>query len=224
MRAPRRWLSAVLAPCLTLCLVLAGPAVAPAGAGAAAPAMAADASTEAAFVAAINDLRASRGLHLLQVSGPLTGVARAWTDHMAAAGSISHNPSLSSQVGGGWTKLGENVGVGYDVPGLMQAFVGSPAHLANLVDPTWTHVGVGVTTSGDGRLFTTHNFMAATGSAPPPPPPPAPSPPTTAAPAPPTTVPPTTTTTAPPPPPPAPKPTVERVAAVLDPLRSLEAG
>ena len=82
---------------------------------------------------------------------------------MVANGQISHNPNLGSQVSGGWTKLGENVGVGYDVDGLMQAFINSPAHYRNLVDPAWTHVGVGVTFGGDGRMYTTHNFMALAG-------------------------------------------------------------
>ena len=54
---------------------------------------------------------------------------------MVQAGQISHNPNLGSEVSGDWTKLGENVGVGYDVDGLMQAFINSPAHYKNLVDP-----------------------------------------------------------------------------------------
>jgi uncharacterized protein YkwD len=178
-----------------------------------------DPGIESQFVGRINSLRASKGLRQLQVSGELVGVARSWTDHMVSQGQISHNPNLGSQVGGAWTKLGENVGVGHDVDGLMQAFINSPAHYANLVDPAWTHVGVGVSHAPDGRIYTTHNFMALGGGGAPPPPPP-PSPPATSAP--PTSAPPPTTTTTAPPPPPEPHPTTERVTAVLDPLRSLE--
>ena len=134
----------------------------------------ADPGTESQFIDRINSLRTSKGLRQLQPSGELTGVARSWTDRMVSNGQISHNPNLGSQVSGGWTKLGENVGVGYDVAGLMEAFINSPAHYRNLVDPAWTHVGVGVTFGGDGRTYTTHNFMALPGGgAPPPPPPPA---------------------------------------------------
>lgn len=179
---------------------------------------------EAQFVGRINSLRASKGLPALQVSGSLVGMARAWTEQMAAAGQISHNPNLATQVVDAWTKLGENVGVGYEVGQLMDAFIASPAHYDNLVDPAWTHVGVGVTLGSDGRIFTTHNFMTLGGAGvPPATAPPAPAPPTTA---PPTTAPPvvTTTTTTAPPPPPEPHPTEDRVAAVLDPLRSLEQG
>jgi uncharacterized protein YkwD len=194
------------------------PAVVPTAALAGSPSP----EVESQFAGRINSLRASKGLSQLRVSGELQGVARNWTERMVAAGQISHNPNLGSQVSGDWTKLGENVGVGYDVDGLMQAFINSPAHYKNLVDPDWTHVGVGVTMAPDGRMYTTHNFMAL-GAAPAPAAPKPPPAPRSSTPAPP---PATTTTTAPPPPPPPPEPhpTAERVTAMLDPLRLLERG
>lgn len=224
-RTPRRWLPALTALCVVVLGCLASTSQAQpvahqvAGGATVAVAPASDAGIEGQFVSRINSLRASKGLSQLQVSGELQGVARRWTDRMVAAGQISHNPNLGSEVSGNWTKLGENVGVGYDVDGLMQAFIDSPAHYRNLVDPDWTHLGIGATVAGDGRIYTTHNFMALAGQAPPPPPPSPSSPPTrrstpaTAAP------PPSPTTTLPPP---EPHPTAERVTAVLDPLRSLE--
>ena len=54
---------------------------------------------------------------------------------MVANGGISHNPNLANDVSANWTKLGENVGVGNDVDSLMNAFINSPAHYHNLVDP-----------------------------------------------------------------------------------------
>lgn len=232
-RRPRHWLSAAA----LIVLVALGALTASSGAQlatAATPSAANAASSpspdhEAQFVSRINSLRASKGLPQLEVSGELQGVARNWTEEMVQAGQISHNPNLGSQVSGDWTKLGENVGVGYDVDGLMQAFINSPAHYKNLVDPDWNYVGVGVTIAPDGRMYTTHNFMALASA---PAPAPAPRPPTPSAPAaprptttaPPTTASPPTTTTTAPPPPPQPHPTPERVTAVLDPLRSLERG
>lgn len=228
---PRRWFSGSVALAVVALLAPAPTATAqqtaasrlssPASAGfLAAPSP----NEEAQFVSRINSLRASKGLTQLQGSGSLLTVARGWTEQMVAAGQISHNPNLGSQVGGSWSKLGENVGVGYDVGGLMQAFINSPLHYANLVDPAWTHVAVAVTIAGDGRIYTTHNFMALNGaSAPPAPAPSAPSPqPTTPARA--TPPPPVATPTTTPPPPPEPHPTEARVTAVLDPLRSFERG
>ena len=212
---------------------------------AAAPALSTD---EAAFLGAINSLRASQGLSQLAVSDELTGIAQGWNAQMVAAGQISHNPSLGSQVASSWLKLGENVGVGTGVDGLMHAFIESPSHYQNIVDPDWTHVGVAVTWAND-QMWTTHTFMQAGEQAPV-----VTAPPPTAAPVtttvPPTTVAPETTTTAPPvtatpvtatpvavppttepedeeeapaepPSPPPVDPSPERVTAVLVPLRSL---
>jgi uncharacterized protein YkwD len=155
-------------------------------------------SATADFVARINQLRASKGLTTLSVDGELTAQANQWAATMANAGRIFHASDLSVGISANWSKLGENVGVGGDTASLFQAFVNSPTHYANLVDPVYSRVGVGVVIAG-GRMYTAHRFMAVAASAPAPPPT---APPTTAAPpptAPPTTAPPTTvapTTTA----------------------------
>lgn len=127
--------------------------------GSSTPAGAASAGDEAAFVSKINALRQSKGLGTLAVSGELTSIGRAWSERMLANGAISHNPSFPSQVSANWVKLGENVGHGGSVDSLFQAFVNSPAHYKNLVDPDFTHVGVGVVVGPDGSLWTAHQFM-----------------------------------------------------------------
>ena len=130
---------------------------------------------EAQFLAKINNLRASKGLGALGIDSQLTSVARNWTAHMASAGAISHNPNLGTQVTENWQKLGENVGEGPDVDTLFQAFVNSPHHYANLVDPAFSLVGIGVVVAADGTMYTTHDFeQPANSPAPPPPPPPPP--------------------------------------------------
>jgi hypothetical protein len=114
---------------------------------------------EAAFVAKINALRSSQGLGQLAVHSELVGIARNWAQSMANAGEISHNPNFPNQVTADWKKLGENVGRGGDVDSLFTAFVNSPAHYKNLVDPAFNHVGVGVVIRPDGTMFTSHQFM-----------------------------------------------------------------
>ena len=121
------------------------------------------ASTESAFVAKINSLRASKGLGTLTVHGELTSIGRAWAGQMASVGEISHNANFPSQVTADWLKLGENVGRGYDVNSLFDAFVASPAHYKNLVDASFTHVGVGVVISNN-TIFTSHQFMQLAGA------------------------------------------------------------
>ena len=160
------------------------------------------ATAEAEFVANINALRASKGLRQLAVHPELVALGRSWAAEMAKADRISHNPNLANAVEADWQKLGENVGVGMTVGKLHQAFIDSPTHYKNLVDPDWTHLGVGVVLGRDGAIFTAHQFMelrTPTATAPPTTSAPrraTPPPPVTAAPT--TAPPPTTTTTSPP--------------------------
>lgn len=150
---------------------------------------AASASDEQLFVQLINDLRSAKGLEPLASHPELTAEARSWTNHMAATDRLAHSPDMSSGISAQWSVLGENVGMHgvNDVSELFQAFVNSPAHYQNLVDARFNYIGVGVASTGEGKLWTTHRFMAA----------PAPTPPTTQAP-PPTTIAPAPTTTVPP--------------------------
>lgn len=110
----------------------------------------------------VNDLRSSRGLAPLQLDANLSALAQRWSEKMAADGAISHDPNLAGGVTANWTKLGENVGTGTDRQGIWQAFLNSPPHLANLVDPQFTHIGIGTTFVGD-REFVVHRFMAVAG-------------------------------------------------------------
>ncbi len=117
------------------------------------------------FLADINSLRASLGLGSLSIDPGLTQIAQNWSQQMANAGDISHNPDLKNEVSGNWTKLGENVGMGPAVGDLFTAFVNSPHHYANLVDPSYNYIGIGIVYS-NGTIFTTHDFMALGNSVP----------------------------------------------------------
>ena len=148
-------------------------------------------SNESDFVARVNSTRASVGLPPLAVDAQLTSLARSWAvqmrDGVCGEGNhICHASSLSAGVTHSWQKLGENVGTGPSVGDVMPAFIASPGHYQNIVDPSFTHIGVGVVWDGN-RLYTTHRFMALQA--------PAPTTTTTAAPTT-TTAAPTTTTTA----------------------------
>lgn len=178
--------------------------------------VAATTNDEAQFVAALNQVRADNGLPAFTVNNELSDLARGHAQVMADAGEIFHASPISSGYTGAWSKLGENVGVGANVQVLVDAFVASPGHFANIIDPAFTQVGVGVVWK-DSALYTTHRFLQLPGATPSPttPPPPAttsPPVPTTTA-VPPPLLPTTTTTTVAPLAPPA--ITAERVIALL---------
>jgi hypothetical protein len=157
MSVARRFLLTAVAALVGLALL---------GMGSAAPVGAEELDTRAMeneFVSRINDLRASQGLAVLASdNGQLRDVAVAWSGSMANAGSISHRPNLADVAPSNWTRLGENVGVGHGVESLHNAFVASPGHYRNLVDPAFKTIAVGIVVR-DGRIFVTENFMAASG-------------------------------------------------------------
>ena len=132
-----------------------------------APAFADDASDEASFVAQINGLRAGLGIAPLAVDAGLTAKARAWAQTMAGQQKIWHSNLSEGITRPDWRKLGENVGMGPTVDGLHVAFVKSPHHYENLVDPTFTAIGLGVVRGANGVLFVAEEFMQVAPSAPP---------------------------------------------------------
>lgn len=125
------------------------------------------AAEELSFSRKINASRREQGLGKLTVNLALTRVARGWSDKMAAAGEMSHNPQVANQVAGDWTRLGENVGFSSRsgtsgeefVDRLHTAFMNSPGHRANIMGD-YNQVGIGVRMTGD-TMWVTVNFMKA---------------------------------------------------------------
>jgi Cysteine-rich secretory protein family len=124
-------------------------------------------SDEAQFVKRINEARVAGGLKELAVHVALVDAGRGWATKMrdtsVAAGVddclISHNPNLRTAVNAPWRKLGENVGCGdTDADALHEAFMNSPKHRENIMDPTFDSVGIGIVMAGD-TMFVTEQFM-----------------------------------------------------------------
>lgn len=138
----------LVATTLAVGLVVAAPA---------APAAPADAGAEAQFVSLTNSLRASQGLPAYEVHDNLVGKARGWAQAMANAGTISHS-HLPDGVTVDWQRLGENVGMGPSVQSIHDALVNSPGHYANLMDPGFRYIGVGVV-NANGTIFVAEVFM-----------------------------------------------------------------
>ncbi len=122
---------------------------------------------EARIAELVNEARADAGLPAVTVSATMSTVARSWSGTMARTGNFAHNPSYSSQLPAGWTRLGENVAYGMKSPGLYEALqihknlMGSPGHRANILNPSYTHVGIGVAyvnRSGRTYVYVTQNF------------------------------------------------------------------
>ena len=102
---------------------------------------------EQASWTAINDFRHANGVAQLAWDEAAHVKAKAWSHEMARAGRLSHSV-LSDGLPAGWRYLGENVAMNTSIEGAMRALEASPGHRANLLNPRFTKVGVGVVKSG----------------------------------------------------------------------------
>jgi uncharacterized protein YkwD len=115
-------------------------------------------SLERYMAGLINNARVHAGRKPLVFSEMLSNYARTHSATMASKDDLYHNPYLAKWLKHHkWKILGENVGVGYSIPTLHQAFMASPAHKENILDKRFKSVGVGMTW-GHGRLWVTIVF------------------------------------------------------------------
>jgi len=127
------------------------------------------AEAEESLVGELNRARTEAGLAPLTVEVQLTGVARRWSERMAADDRLAHNPDYAFQISGDWRRVGENVGFAQDanaqVSGLVStlhtSFMNSQGHKDNILGD-YDHVGVGAVRGGAGKLWITVNFASLT--------------------------------------------------------------
>lgn len=128
--------------------------------GSASPAGASPSDDEHEFLRLLNQDRVAAGLPALVSDSSLAATSRSWSSTMAAAGNIYHASNLgqiAESIEPAWQKIGENVGVGYDVAGLHKAFMNSPGHRDNIMGG-YNRVGIGVV-HVDGKTWVTVRFL-----------------------------------------------------------------
>lgn len=104
-----------------------------------------------------NEFRRQNGRAPLTLMPALTTVAQNWTDHMAATGDFNHNPSYWKQYPGGWSNAGENIAVGQTPEQVVDAWINSPGHRANLLG-NYDRIGIGYAVNGRGTRYYTQDF------------------------------------------------------------------
>ncbi len=103
----------------------------------------------------VNQARAQHGLAPLQSHDGLLQVARAHSPSLVA--NFAHNPAVGSQIPGGWMAWGENIAWNSDVNNAHTALMNSAGHRANILNPNFTHVGIGIHVE-NGRFYITQVF------------------------------------------------------------------
>ncbi|MFF3244724.1 CAP domain-containing protein [Streptomyces sp. NPDC002870] len=122
---------------------------------------------EAQVLTLVNKERASAGCSPLTSNAKLTEAADDYSDVMARSGVMSHTGPDGSTMAGrvdaagyAWSTLGENIARGQsDAAAVMDAWMNSPGHRANILNCSFKEIGVGVH-FGDGGPWWTQNFGA----------------------------------------------------------------
>jgi uncharacterized protein YkwD len=117
----------------------------------------------------LNNLRAGAGAPPLTLCGSLERAAQGHSDDQAATDVMSHTGSDGStlvtraEAAGyvNWSTLGENVATGYgNVDDVMAAWMASSGHRANILNPSFVHVGLAESFSSGGVPYWTQDFGA----------------------------------------------------------------
>ena len=114
-------------------------------------------------VGLINQYRAGKGLSQLAVSAPLTASSEWKSLHMAGYGYFAHDDSGAAasrsayqrarDCGYSGSSWGENIAWGYaTAQSVVNGWLGSAGHKANIENPGFSSTGVGVAANGSGQL------------------------------------------------------------------------
>jgi uncharacterized protein YkwD len=102
-----------------------------------------------------NATRANEGVAALTANAVLDQIAQQQADYEASIQDFSHVDASGHHVdtratdaGYAWTVIGENVGFDVGANELYSAWLLSSGHRANIVDPSYSEIGIGVTRSG----------------------------------------------------------------------------
>lgn len=126
------------------------------------------ASIDRDLLAYVNKARAAHKLTPLVEQRSIVRLANVWSTHLAGGPSKStfgHNPNLRSMVLSRMPAVrtyGENVASfttgSYSAYAILKAYLASPSHRANILNPAYRYVGIVTHTGPDGMSYNTMNF------------------------------------------------------------------
>jgi uncharacterized protein YkwD len=120
---------------------------------------------ERRLTALVNRERRAHGLSPLIPDASLQLIARQHAQEMAMRGYVGHGSAGGQTLRARFarylrpgTRIGENVAMVRTIDEGHRAFIASPAHLENMLDPGFRRVGIGVTTAGAMDIMITEEF------------------------------------------------------------------
>lgn len=118
-------------------------------------------SVESTLLTLVNKERTSRGLRPLQLDSTAAAAAEAKSRDMVNNSYFSHTSptygspaQLLSRYGVRYSMYGENIGKGANAARLHAMWMASSGHRANILNPSFTHVGIGAVSGSTGYTAT----------------------------------------------------------------------
>lgn len=110
----------------------------------------------------INEERVKAGLKSLQMDSKVVGIARLKSQDMIDKNYFDHTSptygdpfTMMKNMGVTFGYAGENLAGNQTVERAHEALMNSPGHRANILNPNYTHVGIGIVDGGNyGKMFT----------------------------------------------------------------------
>lgn len=122
-------------------------------------------SIDAGVLVYLNRARAAYKLAPLAPSAGLVDLANVWATHLASAGAtFGHNPSLMAMTMSRMPAVhlfGENIAAfsaGFSAYAIVKAYLASPAHRANILNPRYRYVGIVTRTAASGTSYNAIDF------------------------------------------------------------------
>lgn len=113
----------------------------------------------------INNERSKAGVKPLSFDDTLNRVAQLKSDDMKANNYFSHNSptygtpfQMMQKFGVSFKSAGENIATNYSVADAHTAFMNSPGHRANILNSSYTNIGIGIT-NNSGSLIIVEQFI-----------------------------------------------------------------
>ncbi|WP_066041711.1 cell wall-binding repeat-containing protein [Herbiconiux solani] len=105
----------------------------------------------------VNTQRAANGLPPLLRDATIEAAAEEWANYMTTlANPLTHSPNdwRASKIPPGWRTNGENIAVGQvSADQVMSDWMASPGHRANILNSSYTRIGVGYVASNRGGMW-----------------------------------------------------------------------
>lgn len=115
----------------------------------------------------VNQERTSRGLKPLSLDSRLTSVARAYSQEMVTNNFFSHTSAVDGsspfdrikRAGITYKYAGENLAYNSSVSTAHTALMNSDGHRRNILNPNFTHIGIGIVKKGTSQIMVTQAFI-----------------------------------------------------------------